>query len=57
MKWPMEAIDYFEMALGLAIMAETDEQLSRALALADEIAPHLTDEQIDSVKAIFEETK
>jgi len=57
MKWPMETIDYFEMALGLAMMAETEEQLSRALAVADEIAPHLTDEQIDAVKAIFEESK
>jgi len=57
MKWPMETIDCFEMALGLAITAETDEQLSRALALADEIATHLTDAQIDAVKAIFEGTK
>lgn len=57
MNWPMKRIDYFEMALGLAMMAETDEQLSRALAVADEIATHLTDEQIDAVKAIFEETK
>ena len=57
MNWPMKRIDYFEMALGLAIMAETDEQLSRALAVADEIAPHLTEEQINSVKAIFEESK
>jgi len=53
----METIDCFEMALGLAITAETDEQLSRALALADEIATHLTDAQIDAVKAIFEGTK
>lgn len=57
MNWPMEMIDYFEMALALAITAETDEQLSRALAMADEIATYLTDEQIDAVKAIFEETK
>jgi len=57
MNWPMKTIDYFEMALGLAIMAETDEQLSRALAVADEIAPHLTDEQIDAVKAKFEATE
>lgn len=57
MKWPMETIDYFEMALGLAITAETDEQFYRALAVAEKIAPHLTDEQIDSVKAIFEATE
>ena len=57
MKWPMETIDCFEMALGLAITAGTDEQLSRALALADEIATYLTDEQIDAVKAKFEATE
>jgi len=57
MNWPMKTIDYFEMALGLAMMAETDEQLSRALAVADEIATHLTDEQINAVKSIFEESK
>ena len=44
----------FELAIDLAINAPDDESSDRAVALAEEIAMHLTPEQVEQVKAQYE---
>lgn len=44
----------FALAVDLAINAPDDESSDRALALAEEIAMHLTHEQVEQVKTQYE---
>ena len=45
----------FEMALDLAITAPTEAKAEQATRLAEEIAMMLTPEEVEAVKATFEE--
>ena len=44
----------FALAVDLAITAPDAESSARAVALAEEIAMHLTPEQVEQVKAQYE---
>ena len=44
----------FALAVDLAINAPDDERSARAVALAEEIAMHLTPEQVAQVQAQYE---
>ena len=44
----------FALAVDLAINAPDDERSARAVALAEELALHLTPEQVAQVKAQYE---
>lgn len=45
----------FEMALDLAITAPTEAKAEQATRLAEEIAMMLTPQEVEAVKATFEE--
>jgi hypothetical protein len=49
-----EPLTAFALAIDLAINAPDDESSDRALALAEEIAMHLTHEQVEQVKTQYE---
>ena len=50
----MTQIDAFRAALVLAIEAETQEQVDKAVALAEQIAATLTPDEVAIVKVSFE---
>lgn len=50
----MEPIDAFDLALNLAITADTQDRVDRAVKLAEEIAMQLTPEQVEQVKSRYE---
>lgn len=50
----MEPIDAFDLALDLAITADTQDRVDRAVKLAEEIAMQLTPEQVEQVKSRYE---
>lgn len=49
-----DPVTAFALAVDLAINAPDDESSDRALALAEEIAMHLTHEQVEQVKTQYE---
>lgn len=49
-----DPVTAFALAIDLAINAPDDESSDRAVALAEEIAMHLTPEQVEQVKAQYE---
>jgi hypothetical protein len=49
-----DPVTAFALAVSLAINAPDDESSDRAVALAEEIAMHLTPEQVEQVKAQYE---
>jgi hypothetical protein len=51
---PKDPVTAFALAVDLAINAPDDERAARAVALAEEIAMHLTPEQVEQVKAQYE---
>lgn len=51
----MTPIEAFELAIELAITAPTEAKASQATDLAEGIAMHLTPEQVEHVKAKYEE--
>ena len=51
---PQDPVTAFALAIDLAINAPDDESSDRAVALAEEIAMHLTPEQVAQVQAQYE---
>ena len=49
----MTPIQAFELAIELAISAPTQEKTDQATKLAEEIALHLTSEQVEFVKSQY----
>ena len=49
-----DPVTAFALAIDLAINAPDDESSDRAVLLAEEIAMHLTPEQVEQVKAQYE---